>query len=142
MKEIVWTEDLSVGIELIDAQHKMLIQRLNDLKQSLELQQGPEKIAATLGFLIDYTEFHFSAEEKHMEANGFKEVEDHKKIHETFKATLRNLEDEFNEEGATHLLADSMDSLLVNWLFKHIKGTDVAFGSFLESKGITIPEEA
>ena len=64
MKEIRWTSDLSVGIGLIDEQHKMLIKHLNDLSQSLESGQGPEKIATTLSFLIDYTNFHFSAEEK------------------------------------------------------------------------------
>ena len=66
MKEITWTSDLSVGIELIDGQHKMLIKHLNDLSQSLESGEGPAKIATTLNFLIDYTNFHFTAEEKHM----------------------------------------------------------------------------
>ena len=48
MKEIKWTSDLSVGIELIYEQHKLLIKNLNDLNKALELQQGPAKIAATL----------------------------------------------------------------------------------------------
>lgn len=141
MKEIIWTDDLSVGIELIDEQHKMLIKHINDLKKSLELQQGPTKIAATLGFLIDYTDFHFSTEEKHMTANGYQAIEGHQKKHEEFKTTLSNMEEEFNEEGATQQLADSIDSLLVDWLFKHIRGTDVAFGTFLKDKGITIAKE-
>jgi len=80
MKEITWTNDLSVGIELIDEQHKMLIKHLNDLSQSLESGQGPAKIANTLNFLIDYTKFHFTAEEKHMAANDYPELKNHKKI--------------------------------------------------------------
>ena len=82
MKEITWTNDLTVGIELIDEQHKMLIKHLNDLSQALQSQQGPAKVAATLNFLIDYTNFHFTAEEKHMEANGYPELKNHiKKQH-------------------------------------------------------------
>ena len=141
MKEIKWTSDLSVGIELIDGQHKMLIKHLNDLSQSLESGQGPAKIATTLSFLIDYTNFHFNAEEKHMAANGYPELENHKKMHEGFKTTLNNMEEDLEEEGATQLLADSIDTLLVKWLFEHISTIDVLFGKFLKEKGVSILQE-
>ncbi len=139
MKEIAWTSDLSVGIELIDVQHKMLIKYLNDLSQALKSGQGPARIATTLNFLIDYTNFHFTAEEKHMAANNYPELENHKNMHEEFKSTLANMEEELEEEGATQLLADSIDTLLVKWLFEHIRKIDVAFGAFLKKKGIKIP---
>ncbi|MCG8636239.1 MAG: bacteriohemerythrin [Desulfobacterales bacterium] len=141
MKEITWTKDLFVGIELIDEQHKMLISHLNDLSRALSSQQGPAKIASTLNFLIDYTHFHFTEEEKHMKANGWPELENHKKMHAAFKATLANLEEDLEEEGATQALADSIDTLLVKWLFEHISEVDVAFGQFLKEKGVEIPEE-
>lgn len=141
MKEIEWTSDLSVGIELIDEQHKMLIQHLNNFSKSLASNQGPAKITSTLNFLIEYTNFHFTAEEKHMAANGYPELENHKKKHEEFKTTLNTMDEDFIEEGATQLLADSIDSLLVNWLFEHIRKVDVAFGKFLKEKGIEIPQE-
>ncbi len=141
MKEITWTNDLFVGIELIDEQHKMLIKHLNDLSQALSSQQGPTKIATTLNFLIDYTHFHFTEEEKHMEANGWPELENHKKMHAAFKTTLANMEEDLKEEGATQALADSIDTLLVKWLFEHIRQVDVAFGQFLKKKGVDIPEE-
>jgi hemerythrin len=142
MKEITWTKDLAVGIELIDEQHKMLIKHLNDLSQALQSQQGPAKIASTLNFLIDYTNFHFTAEEKHMETNAYPELNNHKKAHESFKATLANMEGDLVEEGATQALADSIDTLLVTWLFEHIREVDVAFGKYLISKGVEIPQES
>ena len=141
MKEIKWTADLSVGIELIDEQHKMLIKHLNDLSQSLESGQGPAKVGSTLNFLIDYTNFHFTEEETHMAGNDYPALDGHKKKHEEFKATLSNLEEDLEEEGATQSLADSIDTLLVKWLFDHITSVDVAFGKFLKDKGIEIPQE-
>ena len=141
MKEITWTSDLSVGIELIDEQHKMLIKHLNDLSQSLESGQGPAKISTTLNFLIDYTNFHFTAEEKHMAANGYPELENPKTMHEEFKSTLASLEEDLEEEGATQLLADSIDTLLVKWLFEHIRTIDVTFGRFLKENGVEILQE-
>lgn len=142
MKDICWSNDLSVGIELIDEQHKMLIKHLSDLDQALQSGVGPAKVASTLNFLIDYTDFHFTAEEKHMAANNYPELKTHKKQHEEFKATLANLEEDLEEEGATQALVDSVDTLLVKWLFKHISTIDVAFGKFLKDKGIEIPQES
>ncbi len=141
MKEITWTNDLFVGIEMIDEQHKMLIKHLSDLSQALESQQGPAKIGKTLNFLIDYTHFHFTAEERHMAENGYPELENHRNMHEAFKVSLGNLEEDLLEEGATQSIADSIDALLVKWLFGHIREVDVAFGSFLKKKGVEIPQE-
>ena len=138
MKEIQWTDELSVGVGLIDEQHKMLIQHLNNLARSIESRQGPVKIVETLDFLAKYTDFHFSTEEKHMTAHDYQGLGQHKEKHAEFKTTLANLEQDFREEGATSELADSLDTLLVNWLVQHIKGTDIEFGSFLKSKGVTI----
>jgi len=66
MGKIKWDDSLSVKINLIDTQHKMLIQRLSDLSEAIETSQGEKKIIQTLAFLIEYTEFHFSTEEKNM----------------------------------------------------------------------------
>jgi hemerythrin len=142
MKEVKWTDAMSVGVELIDEQHKMLIQHLNKLIKSLEPSQGLTEVANTLSFLIDYTHFHFSEEEKHMAANNYDGLEEHKKKHEEFKTTLSNLEEEFKEDGATHVLANAINTLLVNWLIKHISKVDVEFGAFLKNKGITLPQES
>ena len=141
MKEVQWTDNMSVGIELIDKQHQMLIQHLNNLIKSLEPNQGLTEVANTLSFLIDYTHFHFSEEEKHMAANKYHELEQHKMKHNEFKTTLANLEEEFKEDGATHVLADSINTLLVNWLIKHICKVDVEFGAFLKNNGIALSDE-
>jgi hemerythrin len=142
MKEVEWTDDLSIGVEVIDEQHKTLIQHLNNLTRAIEQHLGPEKIGATLGFLIDYTDSHFSSEERHMATHDYHGLGDHKLLHEAFKTTLSNLEEDFREEGPTHELADSIDTLLVNWLLKHICGVDVKFGDFLNSNDIVLANES
>ena len=68
MKRVEWSDDLSVGIELIDEQHKTWIGHLNDVSSALTSAQGPTQVGRTLSFLIDYTQHHFDTEEKHMTA--------------------------------------------------------------------------
>ena len=62
-------ESLVTGNEMIDSQHKELIGKINKLLDSCEA--GNDKLAAvkTLDYLADYTDFHFSAEEKLQEVN-------------------------------------------------------------------------
>ena len=40
MVNIKWDNNLSVGVELIDEQHKMLIQKLNNLSEAIEKGAG------------------------------------------------------------------------------------------------------
>jgi hemerythrin-like metal-binding protein len=138
MPTFEWTQNLAVGIDLIDEQHKMLFQRANDVSQSLDSGQGLTQIIKTLDFLIDYTLFHFSTEENHMKANRYTGLEAHQASHRGLINTLNDLERDFKEEGATNQLADALNSFLNNWLVKHIKGIDVQFGKFLKEKNIRL----
>jgi hemerythrin-like metal-binding protein len=140
MAKITWDDSLSVNVSLIDDQHKMLIKRLNDMAEAIERKRGIEKISRTLSFMIEYTDFHFSTEEKHMTEQNYPGKAEHQKQHGEFKSVLNNLIEDFEEEGATQLLAKSIDTFLVNWLINHIKGSDVAFGRFLIKSGFVSPE--
>ena len=136
MGKIVWDESLSVAIDLVDEQHKMLIERLNDLSSAVEMTKGISEILNTLGFLIDYTDFHFSTEERYMRKYDYPGFETHLKQHEIFKTSLNNLVSDFEEEGATEPLSASINTLLVNWLINHIKVIDIQFGNFLRENGL------
>lgn len=136
---IEWDDSLSVGIHLIDEQHKMLIQRLQALVHAIATYQSVNEIVKTLDFLIEYTTFHFSTEEKHMKEMNYPEVEYHTTQHEEFKATLRDLTVDFEEEGATRALAESVNTFLMNWLVTHIKAVDLLFGTFVTQKGHSLP---
>ncbi|MHC4753976.1 MAG: bacteriohemerythrin [Planctomycetota bacterium] len=134
MAQIEWDNSLSVGIDLIDEQHKMLIQRLNDLSKAVEMMQGEAEITKTLEFMIDYTNFHFSSEEEYMAKEKYSGLDDQQKQHEEFKNILKDLVEDFEEEGPTRALTTSINTFLVNWLKQHIKGLDLQFGNFLKDK--------
>jgi len=142
MNKMEWNDGLSVGIALIDEQHKTWIKHLNDLAAAFDSRLGIEHIAKTLAFLVDYTYFHFSTEEKHMTANNYPGLAAHRLKHNKLKATLKNLIEDFEEEGATQALVEAIDTFLGNWLLNHIEEVDRAFGTFLRDNEITITEEA
>ncbi len=140
MAEIEWDNSLSIGVKLIDEQHKMLIQRLSDLSGAIEMSQGEVETAKTLDFLVDYTDFHFSTEEKRMMEQNYPGLEEQKQQHAEFKGHLKQLVEDFEEEGPTKALGTSINVFLLNWLVKHIKGVDLKFGEFLNEKGLKLTE--
>ncbi|MFW9845888.1 MAG: bacteriohemerythrin [Candidatus Thorarchaeota archaeon] len=142
MAKIEWEDSLSVGIDLIDEQHKMLIQRLSDLSKAVEQQRAPSEVLKTLDFLVEYTDFHFSTEEKHMVEQEYAGRHYHLQQHEEFKDSLRHLVEDFEDEGATKALGTAINIMLLNWLINHIKGIDVKFGEFLKDKGMIDINEA
>ena len=141
MEKIEWDQSLSIGIRLIDEQHKALIKRLNDVSVAIEANVGDREISTTLAFLTEYADYHFSAEEKHMAEHDYPGLEAQKMKHKEFMDTLSNLDQDFEEEGSTRGLSDAINNFLFNWLTHHIQGLDQQFGNFLTEKGIAIKEE-
>jgi hemerythrin len=137
-----WDETLSIGIELIDNQHKEWIQRLNDLSAAIQSGRGATRIAESLDFLARYTELHFGTEERCMIDYKYPELDAHRSKHQELTHTLKNLEEDFDEEGATQSLATAINTFLGNWLVRHIREVDLRFGAFLKERGITISGEA
>lgn len=132
MKAITWDGSLAVGIPLIDEQHKELMSRLNATSKAIAEGEGEREIQRTLGFLIDYTKYHFGAEEKVMEEASYPSLADHKRRHVEFIGILEQMEEEFREEGATKSLAESLHTLLYNWLAGHIGTVDLEFARFAQ----------
>jgi hemerythrin len=141
MQRIEWTPNLSVGVPLIDEQHRSLIGRIRDLAAAVEEYQGISEVTKTLSFLVDYTDYHFSTEEKHMHANAYPGLAFHRGQHEEFRRTLANLEGDFQEEGSSQALASSIRTFLFDWFVAHIERVDKGFGEFLARKGVVLPAE-
>lgn len=118
-------ETLVTGNEMIDSQHKELIDKINKLLDSCEL--GNDKLAAvkTLDYLADYTDFHFTAEEKLQEEIEYPGIEEHKKEHENLRKVVADLHEMLvEEEGPTAAFVEQVNRNVVEWLYRHIKGFD------------------
>ena len=87
---IEFDDTLITKNELIDSQHKELIGRIKKFVDSCEQRDSKVTAINMLDYLAEYTDFHFSAEEKLQEEVGYPGLEDHKKKHEEFKNSLRS----------------------------------------------------
>ena len=118
-------ENLVTGNEMIDSQHKELIDKINKLLDSCEV--GNDKVVAikTLDYLADYTEFHFNAEEQLQEEIGYPGIKEHKEKHEELRRTVSELHEMLeDQEGPSDAFVDMVNKNVTEWLYYHIKGFD------------------
>ena len=118
-------ETLVTGNEMIDSQHKELIDKINKLLDSCE--NGNDKLAAvkTLDYLSDYTDFHFGAEEKLQEEIEYPGFEEHKKEHENLRKVVAELHEMLvEEEGPSPAFVEQVNKNVIERLYRHIKGFD------------------
>ena len=131
---VTFDKSLETGNELIDQQHKELIDRVNKLLESCYM--GTEKRAAiqTLNFLLDYTVFHFEAEEKLQQESGYPGFEAHKEQHQTFVKAVHELLDMLEEEeGPTDAFVEAVNKNITDWLLNHIQVRDKAVAAYVQS---------
>lgn len=120
MAYMEWTQDLESGIPVIDAQHKRIVDYINEL--STACQTGNEKETQNvIEGLLDYTITHFQFEEDLQEKAGYPFLKAHRRIHEIFMKKVAAIrERSANGEDIAYELLD----LLNGWLVSHIKSED------------------
>ncbi|GHU41486.1 hemerythrin [Clostridia bacterium] len=135
MARYTFTPDLVTGNALIDSQHKELIKAIDDLITACSSGKGSAHLDATLKFMADYTAKHFGDEEKLQRQYKYPDAINHRKLHEGFKAVVRDLGKQLHDEGPTLKLVSAVNSNIGGWLVKHIKREDVKVAAHVKANG-------
>ena len=130
---VQWSENLAVGVNMIDEQHKGIFSRINNLMNAMSQGKGKEEVGKVLEFLADYTQKHFSAEEKLMMQNIYGGYPVQKAAHTQFIKDISGLKKDFDAKGATSDVLLRTQRHLSDWLMKHIVSEDKKLGTFLQT---------
>ena len=134
MELISWDSSFSVNVEMIDKQHQMLVQMVNDLNNAMLNGNEKETIGKLINKLITYAAMHFAREEHYFDTFGYPETDMHKNQHNDFEKKVSAFESDFKADRQS--LSQDIMQFLSNWLVEHIKGSDKKFGPFLTAKGV------
>jgi hemerythrin len=132
-KFVEWSSDLSVGIEEIDNQHKVLVALVNKMHEAIHQRHGSDAVRGVLAELADYTRIHFAVEESLMRILGYPEYEAHKEQHEELVAHMQELQGKV-DTGKVAIGFELMHFLKV-WLTKHIMESDREYGAYFIETG-------
>jgi hemerythrin len=123
MAYLHWSSDLDTGIDVIDKQHRRIVDYLNELNTANE--NGDQTATNhVLDELVDYTLTHFAFEEELQERADYPFLKAHKRVHEIFAKRVA----EFQQRATSGTnVAPELLSMLKIWLVNHIKGDDADY---------------
>ena len=125
-----WTDDFLTGIEIVDRQHRRLVELINaaaPVLQDFTPELQDERLTIFSG-LLDYTGVHFHTEEELMRVHGIdaRVLDHHRQTHARLLQEI--LEWQARLSRADALAGQEFLAFLAGWLLFHVLGEDQAMG--------------
>ncbi len=134
MAYIIWQDDYSVNVEIIDNQHKKIIELINKLQEAMLKKQTKDVLGEILNELIGYAALHFSTEEKYFKEFNYSETEAHIKEHIDFVNSVTKFNDDFKKGRL--FVSMKLFKFLKSWLVEHIQVSDKKYTTLFNEKGL------
>ena len=120
-----WNDNFNTGVQVIDEQHKVLVNILNQLASHIAFKTDIPTLNVILDELVSYTVFHFQAEEDiwHQYFPNDRLELEHKKTHDSFVETVSITRKQIASESKDTII-EGLLSFLTRWLATHILEND------------------
>jgi voltage-gated potassium channel len=125
-KLYTWDDSYSLGIPVLDDEHKKLLRLLNNFLSSIHTKDEKSIIKDTFDSLLEYTHDHFINEEAFMTKHNYPDLKDHKKEHIKLTKEANQL-----NENRNYIFSDNIADFLISWLTNHIMGTDKKYAEYI-----------
>jgi hemerythrin len=128
---VEWDDRYSVGIPLIDSQHRKLIELTSSLYDAcLEgTDAAASNFRSAIHSMVDYVKYHFSAEEKLLESSRYPGLTAHRKEHEGF--VIKVLQDVRDFEEGKKFVPNVFVRYLRDWILAHIAVEDKKYADYI-----------
>jgi hemerythrin len=128
---VEWDDKYSVGIQLIDDQHKELIKLTNKLYKSCLAGEDAARVKfmATVKSTVDYVNYHFGVEERLLQNVSYPEFAEHKREHEAFAKHV--LEEVQSFQEGKKFVPNVFVRYLRDWILSHIAVSDRKYAIFI-----------
>ena len=128
-----WDDSYLTGIEVLDHEHKILIDDINKLHDVLIQQSERSQISKALGNIETRMRAHFALEERLMKDRNYEFFEEHKNEHEQLldwytEYVLQYLDD--TRASSRY----SIEKTLRYWVLKHISESDKKMSLMAQEK--------
>lgn len=135
-----WTQAMSVGVEGLDSDHRVLIGLINLLAELVDSADAAA-LDGILGELEDYACGHFAREERLMRAVGYPQLDAHRAEHAAFAVHIEGMR-KGAVLGADVAAAMALLEYLKSWLNHHVLILDMDYKPYLAGRGGGSEEEA
>lgn len=140
MQLFQWDQTFATGSTVVDGQHQYLIEIINQFGELITRNaSGTREIEKVCSQLMEYTNYHFSEEERLMETTGLdqRHIIQHCQQHKDLINEISPLQKSLvagDLAAGKHLF-----EFLINWLVFHILGTDMLMSKQIDGihRGMT-----
>lgn len=131
--ELEWHERYSVGVAVLDEQHRKLLSLCRAAAECLT-ESGPQA-AESLHSILDqmrrYADQHFNTEEEILNRYAYPGMEEQEREHEGY---LTSMADFLVSATTERLDREQVHDFLLHWWVSHILESDMAYKSFLQER--------
>ena len=131
---IEWDDKYSIGISIIDEQHKKLFGIINRTIYAKENSNDIEELKEVLEEMTEYALEHFETEEAYMTMFNYPEYEYHNEEHYGFITKTNEYFDRV-VNGDYHISNELLE-YLKQWLVSHIQITDRKYVDCFKKNGL------
>ena len=121
-----WKDEYSIGIELIDVQHRHIFDIANSTYELLKNDLGSDKYSEIIQLIEDlrqYTKYHFKCEEEYMLQINYLNYNNQKIEHDAFIKKIDSLNLDKIEQDKDKYIEDLLVFIL-EWILDHILRKD------------------
>ena len=127
-----WDNRYDLGVDAMNAEHKILIETMNHLEALADKKATKPVVAAALTDLARYTVQHFTSEEAYMAKVGFPGLATHKVVHQSLLDKFGGFAKSF--EAGNGALPEGFIAFLHFWLRAHICGIDKKYADHAHTR--------
>ena len=135
MEKAVWGDQYSVGVKIIDDQHRHLVSCLNKAYQGFYNSSGSYVLADLISQIYNSAAEHFATEEKHFAEFKYDKAEEHQAEHQQLLADVLQFRERLTIEGGS-VIVDLVD-FLEKWLAEHTLDHDRQYIDCFRKHGLS-----
>jgi hemerythrin len=125
--------ELSVGVKMLDCDHRTLFETIKELQAMAAQDVDPRRTGSLLSRLSNFTLTHFALEEGMMTATKFPGLALHRLHHQRITAHVAALASRHNRDNLP--LGNEILSLLSELHADHVQQDDLHYGLWLNAVG-------
>jgi hemerythrin len=133
MEPFFWKQSYDTGLKQIDRDHRMILELANDLYTVTNSDTDRAAVLRSCRKIVEFTEQHFSREEKYMQGCAYPGIEKHRQEHARLQEEAQRLllRLEMNAPGS----ATGLYHVLRELFIEHIPEYDQPFGEYYLGQG-------
>ena len=131
---IKWDDKYSLGLSIVDEEHKKFFGILNKAILAKEHNVNPAETREVLREMTNYALTHFKTEDSYMKVFNYPYYQDHKEEHRDFYIETIAYLDKLIK--GNYQIVHEILEYLKWWLINHIQGTDKKFVDYCKENGL------